>query len=109
MTSVLTDAMACKCSRFSGKVVVITGSTAGIGESIAERVGLEGAQVVICSRKQKSVDATLQKLRAQGIDCVGRVCHVGNADDRRALIQLAVQVRLVSATKYIKLFLKIAI
>lgn len=34
----------CKCTRFKGKVVVITGSTAGIGLATAERLGLEGAK-----------------------------------------------------------------
>lgn len=38
--------------RFEGKVAVVTASTQGIGFGIAERLGLEGASVVISSRKQ---------------------------------------------------------
>jgi 3-oxoacyl-ACP reductase-like protein len=34
------------CRRFVGKVAIITGSTAGIGLAIAERLGMEGAQGV---------------------------------------------------------------
>lgn len=37
----------CKCTRFKDKVVVITGSTAGIGLATAERLGLEGAKGAI--------------------------------------------------------------
>ena len=34
----------CNCRRYEGKVAVVTGSTAGIGLAIAERLGLEGAK-----------------------------------------------------------------
>nr|XP_043611310.1 tropinone reductase-like 3 isoform X2 [Erigeron canadensis] len=39
--------------RFEGKVAIITASTQGIGFGIAQRLGLEGASVVISSRRQK--------------------------------------------------------
>lgn len=38
--------------RFEGKVVIVTASSQGIGFSIAQRLGFEGASVVISSRKQ---------------------------------------------------------
>jgi len=38
--------------RLEGKVAVITASTQGIGFAIARRLALEGAAVVISSRKQ---------------------------------------------------------
>lgn len=38
--------------RLEGKVAVVTASTQGIGFAIAQRLGEEGASVVISSRKQ---------------------------------------------------------
>jgi short-subunit dehydrogenase len=39
------------------KVVVITGASAGIGAALAERLGREGARVVLVARRQSELDA----------------------------------------------------
>ncbi|XP_060972941.1 tropinone reductase-like 3 isoform X1 [Cannabis sativa] len=75
-----------RSKRFEGKVAIVTGSTQGIGYSIAHRLGLEGASVVISSRNQKNVDEATQKLKSQGIQVLGLVCHVSNAQQRKDLI-----------------------
>ncbi|KAL6197868.1 hypothetical protein ACLB2K_027660 [Fragaria x ananassa] len=77
--------------RFVGKVVIVTASTQGIGFAIADRLGLEGASVVISSRKQNNVDEAVEKLRAQGIEALGIVCHVSNEQQRKNLIGKTVQ------------------
>ncbi|KAJ0791616.1 putative short-chain dehydrogenase/reductase SDR, NAD(P)-binding domain superfamily [Helianthus annuus] len=77
--------------RFEGKVAIVTASTQGIGFSIAQRLGFEGASVVISSRKQKNVDEAVGKLKAQGIEALGSVCHVSNAQQRKNLIEQTVQ------------------
>ncbi|KAH8493433.1 hypothetical protein H0E87_020248 [Populus deltoides] len=77
--------------RFEGRVVIVTASTQGIGFSTAERFGLEGASVVISSRKQKNVDEAVEKLKAKGIKVVGVICHVSNAQQRKNLIETTVQ------------------
>ncbi|CAN1811265.1 Tropinone reductase-like 3 [Linum perenne] len=77
--------------RFEGKVAIVTASTQGIGFSIAQRLGLEGAFVVISSRKQRNVDEAVEKLREQGIQALGVVCHVSNAQQRKNLIDRTVE------------------
>ena len=77
------------CKRFEGKVALVTAATAGIGFGIAQRLGEEGAKLVICSRKQKNVDDTLKALKDQGINCVGCVCHVGNREHLQNFVKLA--------------------
>nr|XP_022912256.1 dehydrogenase/reductase SDR family member 4-like isoform X2 [Onthophagus taurus] len=78
-------------NRFDGKVAVITGSSYGIGYSIAERLGLEGCKVVICSRKQENVDVALSKLKKQNIQAAGVQCHISNANDREKLYKKALE------------------
>uniref|UniRef100_A0A7N0TSZ0 Tropinone reductase-like 3 n=1 Tax=Kalanchoe fedtschenkoi TaxID=63787 RepID=A0A7N0TSZ0_KALFE len=80
-----------EAKRFAGKVAIVTASTQGIGFGIAERLGLEGAAVVISSRKQKNVDEAVEKLRAKGIEALGLVCHVSNKEQRKNLIERTVQ------------------
>ncbi|GFZ10645.1 indole-3-butyric acid response 1 [Actinidia rufa] len=77
--------------RFEGKVGIVTASTQGIGFSIAERLGLEGASVVVSSRKQNNVDEAVEKLKARGIEVLGVVCHVSNAQQRKNLIDKTVK------------------
>ena len=48
--------------QLSGKVALVTGSTAGIGYAIAAALAREGASVIINGRTQRGVDAALAKL-----------------------------------------------
>jgi len=80
-----------KCRRLEGKVAVVTASTAGIGLAIAERLGHEGAHVVISSRKEAQVTSALQSLKQQGLSVIGLTCHVGSKDDRKKLFDLVTE------------------
>jgi dehydrogenase/reductase SDR family protein 4 len=79
------------CRRLKDRVAIVTGATKGIGEAIAERLGREGAKVVISSRQQTNVDETITRLRSIGIDAEGIVCHVGKSDDCKRLVQFALE------------------
>ncbi|CAL9170277.1 unnamed protein product [Musa hybrid cultivar] len=76
--------------RLEGKVAIVTASTQGIGFAIAQRLGLEGAAVVVSSRKQKNVDEAVEMLRSKGIEAMGVVCHVSNPQHRKDLIEKTV-------------------
>ncbi|XP_026479006.1 dehydrogenase/reductase SDR family member 4-like [Ctenocephalides felis] len=79
------------CNRLTGKVAVVTASTDGIGFAIAKRLGVEGAKVVVSSRKSKNVESAVSTLLKEGLDAHGVVCHVSKAEDRKALYDQAVQ------------------
>ena len=84
----MTTASKASASRLVGKVAIVTAATAGIGLGIALRLGQEGAKVVISSRRQANVDEALRKLKQEGIDCCGCVCHVGSGQHLQQLVKL---------------------
>ena len=47
----------------TGRVVIVTGGSRGIGRSLAEGYAAAGAKVVVASRKQEAVDETAAHLR----------------------------------------------
>ncbi|XP_044270061.1 short-chain dehydrogenase reductase 2a [Tribolium madens] len=75
--------------RLCGRTAVVTASTEGIGFAIAQRFAQEGAKVIISSRKEKNVEAAVAKLKSEGLDVCGLVCHVSNADQRKKLFETA--------------------
>src|SRR3954470_17289681 len=54
----------------SGKIVLVTGGTRGIGRSIAEGFVRAGARVYVCSRKADACEQTAGELSAVG-ECHG--------------------------------------
>eukprot|EP00050_Salpingoeca_kvevrii_P011691 m.17286 g.17286 ORF g.17286 m.17286 type:complete len:261 (+) comp3577_c0_seq1:30-812(+) len=78
---------ATQAMRLQGRVALVTASTDGIGLAVARRLGMDGAHVVVSSRKQQNVDEAVESLRADGICVSGLVCHVGKAEDRTKLIE----------------------
>ena len=58
-----------------------------IGFGIARRLGLDGAKIVVSSRRQENVDRAVANLEADNIDVFGQVCHVGNPEHRSKLIE----------------------
>jgi len=77
--------------RFDGKVALITGSTLGIGLAIAERLGSEGAKIIISSRKQKAVDEVVTELRKKKIECEGKAANAGKNSDIKDLVDFTVK------------------
>ena len=50
--------------QLKGKTALVTGSTAGIGLAIAERLAAEGAEVIVTGRAQDKLDAAAAKVGA---------------------------------------------
>jgi NAD(P)-dependent dehydrogenase (short-subunit alcohol dehydrogenase family) len=65
----------------TGRVVIVTGSTKGIGRAMAEGLAMAGASVVVSSRKQDLCTAVAEEIEGvTGAAVLGLACHVGDWD-----------------------------
>jgi NAD(P)-dependent dehydrogenase (short-subunit alcohol dehydrogenase family) len=74
----------------TGRVVIVTGGTRGIGRSLAEGYVAAGARVVIASRKPEACKETEQHLQQMGGEALGVPTHLGDLDALRGLVQKTV-------------------
>ena len=72
----------------AGKVVIVTGSTKGIGLAIAERMHAAGATVVVSSRSAGDVASVAKRL---GSPTIGIPCDVGDAAACQRLVDETVK------------------
>jgi len=73
------------------KVAIVTGSSKGIGLSIARGLAENGAKVVISSRKQETVDTIAEDFSKAGLESIGIACHIGHAEQREALVAKTIE------------------
>src|SRR5215468_7574471 len=72
---------------FTGKVVVITGGSRGIGHGMALAFAAAGARVAVASRRIESCETTVAEIRALGSDGSAHAIHVGKWDDCNRLAE----------------------
>jgi NAD(P)-dependent dehydrogenase (short-subunit alcohol dehydrogenase family) len=75
----------------TGKVAIVTGSSKGIGLSIARGLAENGAKLVISSRNQEAVEAVAAEFNKAGFDAIGIACHIGDAEQRQALVAKTIE------------------
>lgn len=75
-------------SRLQGKVAVVTGASKGIGASIAEHFGAEGASVVVNYASSKpGADAVVKKIQDKGGKAVAIQADLSKPEDVSKLFQ----------------------
>ena len=71
----------------TGKTALVTGGSRGLGMAIARAMVLNGAEVIVCGRKQENLDQTVEDFRKEGLDLIGIAANIGNSDQVKALFE----------------------
>jgi NAD(P)-dependent dehydrogenase (short-subunit alcohol dehydrogenase family) len=72
----------------TGQVAIITGSSRGIGKAIAEEMAVQGAKVVISSRKQDACDAVAAEINARHGEgtAIAKAANISSKESLQALV-----------------------
>jgi NAD(P)-dependent dehydrogenase (short-subunit alcohol dehydrogenase family) len=77
------DAMS---GRFKGKVVIVTGASAGIGQAAAIEFAQEGARVAVVARRAGEGETTVRRIRGGGGEAMFIKTDVAKAGDVEAMV-----------------------
>lgn len=79
-------------NNITGKVVVITGASSGLGEASARLLSAQGAIVVLGARRVERIQSLADELTRQGGLALARTTDVTNQLEVKALVDTAVDV-----------------
>lgn len=77
-------------SFLSGKVAIVTGSSMGIGKSIARQLAQSGAKVVLNARNAQKLELAREELNNEGLEVIAIPADVSSYDDCQRLIDACV-------------------
>ncbi|MBN2148747.1 MAG: SDR family oxidoreductase [Anaerolineales bacterium] len=77
--------------RLDGKVVLLTGASAGLGKQLAICLAREGAKMAICARRVEKLAETAELCKQEGADVLALACDVSKYEDLKNLVERTVE------------------
>src|SRR5436309_2002614 len=77
--------------RFTGKTAIITGGSRGIGRATAERLGREGAHVLITGRTRADLDTASAGLTDAGVENIAMVADVTDPEAPERMVSAVLE------------------
>lgn len=78
-------------NRLAGKVAIVTGGGAGIGEAVSKKFAREGAAVVVCGFPEDPVREVAAEIQQVGGRAVAYTGDISKIEDAEACVRLAVK------------------
>ncbi|MCA1724257.1 MAG: SDR family oxidoreductase [Thermomicrobia bacterium] len=75
--------------RLAGKTALVTGSTRGLGRTMAEWLAREGAAIIVSGREEPAVAASVAAMQALGVTSVGIVADLSRIAEAHRLAEEA--------------------
>ena len=73
----------------TGKVIVITGASSGMGEATARDLAAKGAKIAVGARRKDRLDALVKEIQDAGGEAVAVETDVSKRDDVQKLVDTA--------------------
>lgn len=77
--------------RLKDKVTIITGGGTGIGRGIAIEFGKQGAQVVVCGRREEPLKETVELIKKSGGEAIYQITDVSNSQQIKEMVEMTLQ------------------
>lgn len=75
--------------RLAGKTALVTGSTRGLGRTMAEWLAREGAAIIVSGREEPAVAASVAAMRTLGVTSFGITADLSRIADAHRLVKEA--------------------
>ena len=76
----------------TGKIALVTGSTRGLGRTIAEWLARDGAGIVVTGREPDAVDIAVRAIEATGVPVWGILADLARVEEAHRLARTALEI-----------------